>query len=175
MNTFYINTAELRDKIPQLRAGDRVYLSGTLYTARDAAHKRIFEMLESGEPLPFEIGGSVIYYAGPTPANGNKSVSFGPTTSSRMDAFAPRLYDMGMLASVGKGDRSDEVNLAVKRNGAVYFCAGGGFGALIGKCITKTVETAFPELGCESVKTLTAENLPLIVGTDCFGNSVFDR
>ena len=174
--TFNITTAELKNAIPQLDVGDRVYLSGTVYTARDAAHKRIFQLLDEGSALPFLIENSIVYYAGPTPAKNGMAVgSCGPTTSSRMDAFSPRLLDLGMIAMIGKGDRSQEVIDAVKRNGAIYLCAVGGAGALIAKCITAAEEIAFQELGCESVKKLTISELPLIVGIDAAGNSIFER
>lgn len=174
--TFNITTAELKNTIPQLTVGDRVYLSGTVYTARDAAHKRIFQLLDEGAALPFPIENSIVYYAGPTPAKNGMAVgSCGPTTSSRMDAFSPRLLDLGMVAMIGKGDRSQEVIDAVKRNGAIYLCAVGGAGALIAKCITAAEEIAFQELGCESVKKLTISELPLIVGIDASGNSIFER
>lgn len=174
--TFNITTEELRSVVPQLSVGDRVYLSGTVYTARDAAHKRIFQLLDSGSELPFPIENSIVYYAGPTPAKNGMAVgSCGPTTSSRMDAFAPRLLDLGMTAMIGKGDRSQEVIDAIKRNGAVYLCAVGGAGALIAKCITEAEEIAFHELGCESVKRLSISGLPLIVGIDAAGNSIFER
>ncbi|MBR6653608.1 MAG: fumarate hydratase C-terminal domain-containing protein [Oscillospiraceae bacterium] len=173
---FNITTEQLKDSIPQLSVGDRVYLSGTVYTARDAAHKRIFQLLDAGVALPFPIGNSIVYYAGPTPAKNGMAVgSCGPTTSSRMDAFSPRLLDLGMIAMIGKGDRSQEVIDAVKRNGAIYLCAVGGAGALIAKCITAAEEIAFQELGCESVKKLTISELPLIVGIDASGNSIFER
>lgn len=174
--TFNITTGELKDIIPQLSVGDRVYLSGTVYTARDAAHKRIFQLLDSGGELPFPIENSIVYYAGPTPAKNGMAVgSCGPTTSSRMDAFAPRLLDLGMLAMIGKGDRSQDVIDAIKRNGAVYLCAVGGAGALIARCIKTAEEIAFLDLGCESVKILTISELPLIVGIDAAGNSIFER
>ncbi|MDD6189704.1 MAG: FumA C-terminus/TtdB family hydratase beta subunit [Clostridiales bacterium] len=174
--TFNITTAELKSVIPQLAVGDRVYLSGTVYTSRDAAHKRIFQLLDSGGELPFPIENSIVYYAGPTPAKNGMAVgSCGPTTSSRMDAFAPRLLDLGMIGMIGKGDRSREVIEAIKRNGAIYLCAVGGAGALIARCITSAEEIAFHDLGCESVKILTISELPLIVGIDAAGNSIFER
>lgn len=174
--TFDINTNELKEIIPSLAVGDRVYLSGSVYTSRDAAHKRIFQLLDSGGELPFPIENSIIYYAGPTPAKNGMAVgSCGPTTSSRMDAFAPRLLDLGLIGMIGKGDRSQEVIDAIRRNGAVYLCAVGGAGALIAKCITEAKEIAFADLGCESVKILTISRLPLIVGIDSLGNSIFER
>lgn len=175
MNEYVIDVRDLRSACKQLRAGDRVLLSGRVYTARDAAHKRLFELLDSGKKLPFDIKGSVIYYAGPTPTPPGLTIgSCGPTTSSRMDRFAPRLYDLGMVASVGKGERSKEVIDAVCRNGGVYLCAIGGAGALASKCITECEVIAFDDLGCESIKRLTFDKFPLIVAVDSKGNTVFN-
>ena len=176
MASYKINTCDIRDAAAYLSAGDQVYLSGTVYTARDAAHARIFGLLDRGEKLPFDLKDAVIYYAGPTPTKPNGQIgSFGPTTSARMDRFSPRLLDLGLAAMIGKGDRSAQVIEAVRRNSAVYFCAGGGMGALISRRIVRLEEIAFPELGCESVKRLTVADLPLIVGVDANGNSVFNR
>ncbi len=156
--------------------GEEVLLSGTVYTARDAAHKKIFELLEKGEALPFEIKGACIYYAGPTAAApGRICGSFGPTTSGRMDPYTPRLLDLGLAAMVGKGERSAEVIEAMKRAGAYYFCAIGGAGALAARCITSLEVIAFPELGPESVKKLTFENFPVICAVDSEGNNIFAR
>lgn len=174
MNTFKITTDELKQYIPQMRAGDRVILTGTVYTSRDAAHKKIFELLDNGEKLPYDMDGAVIYYAGPTPGHDGMPVgACGPTTSSRMDGFAPRLYDLGLGASIGKGERNQDVMDAIVRNKSVYLCAIGGAGALIAKHIKTAQEIAFPELGCESVKRLTVEDLPLTVGVDCMGGNLF--
>ena len=171
-----INVSELRTVARELRAGDTVSLSGTVYTARDAAHKRIVAMLERGEEPPFEIEGAVIYYAGPTPAKNGLAVgSCGPTTSSRMNPFAPKMLDSGMAGIIGKGQMSDEVRGALKKRGAVYFCAVGGAGALAAKAIKKCEVVAFDDLGCESVKRMEVENFSLIVGIDAKGNSIFDR
>jgi len=173
---YNINTSELKTMIPELRAGDRVLLSGTIYTARDAAHKRIFELLEAGRQPPFEIRGAVIYYAGPTPAREGMVVgSCGPTTSGRMDAFTPRLLDLGLRGMIGKGERSPEVVAAIVRNGAIYFCAVGGAGALIARHIKSSEVIAFPELGCESIKRMTVEEFPLTVGIDSRGTSIYDH
>lgn len=174
MKTHELSTSVLRSRIPDLRAGDRVYLSGTVYTARDAAHKRIFSLLDKGEPLPFPIADCVIYYAGPTPPRPGMAVgSCGPTTSSRMDSFTPRLLDLGMCAMIGKGEVSPQVIGAIIKNGAVYFCAVGGAGALIARHIKAAEEIAFPDLGCESIKKLSVLSMPLTVAVDCLGNSVF--
>lgn len=171
-----INVSELRTAAKDLHAGDSILLSGTVYTSRDAAHKRLLSLIEKGEPLPFEIKDSCIYYAGPTPAMPGKACgSFGPTTSCRMDSFAPTLYDLGMVATVGKGGRSAEVTAAVKRNNGLYLLAVGGAGAVAASHITAMEEIAFFDLGCESVKKLTFHEFPLIVGTDSFGNDVFAR
>lgn len=176
MNTFSIKTSEIKQKADFLHAGDKVFLSGTVYTARDAAHQRIFNLLDNDLQLPFDIRGAVIYYAGPTPSKEDGSIgSFGPTTSSRMDAFSPRLLDLGLAAMIGKGNRDAATVEAIRRNGAVYFCAGGGFGALISQAVKSVEVIAFPELGCESIKKLSVENLPVIVGVDMYGDSVFDR
>ena len=171
-----LHTDSLKKEVITLRAGEKVFLSGTVFTARDAAHARIFSLLDANAELPFEIKNAVIYYAGPTPQKPNGQIgSFGPTTSARMDGFSPRLLNLGLAGMIGKGNRSREVIDAIVANGAVYFCAGGGFGALISKSITSMEEIAFPELGCESVKKLEICDLPLIVGVDAFGRSIFDR
>lgn len=176
MATRKIDASELRIAARELRAGDRVILSGRIYTARDAAHRRIFELLDAGKEPPFDIAGAAIYYAGPTPARDGMAVgSCGPTTSGRMDAFSPRLIDLGLSAMIGKGRRSDEVCRAIERNGAVYLCAVGGAGALIAKSVKSAKEIAFPDLGCESVKELIVDELPLTVGIDCVGGDMFKR
>lgn len=170
----HINIRELPEIRKELQAGDKVYLTGTVYTSRDAAHKRIMELLDRGEELPYPLCGSVIYYAGPTPAQKGMAVgSCGPTTSGRMDPYTPRLLDLGLTAMIGKGERNDDVVDAIRRNGAVYFCAVGGAGALMACCIKSAREIAFPELGCESVKEFMVEELPVYVAVDCHGNSVF--
>ena len=176
MKELKINVNELKSRIPELNVGDKIFLSGTVYTSRDAAHKRIFELMEKGESLPFPIENSVIYYAGPTPTPDNMAIgSCGPTTSQRMDSYAPKLYDMGMTASVGKGERSKEVIDAIKRNGGIYLCAIGGAGALASLSITDCQVIAFEDLGCESVKRLTFKDFPLYVGIDSKGNSIFEN
>lgn len=165
-----------RERAAQLRAGDRVLLSGTIYTARDAAHKRIFALLDEGKELPFPLEGAVIYYAGPTPAQQGLAVgSCGPTTSGRMDPFAPRLLDLGLRAMIGKGERSQEVVEAVRRNGAVYFAAVGGAGALIAQRVEEVHVIAFDDLGCESVKRMEVRDLPLTVAIDSQGNDLYHK
>lgn len=169
-----LNVSELKTKAADLRAGDEILLSGTVYTARDAAHKRIMALIADNAPLPFKIEGAVIYYAGPTPAKNGLAVgSCGPTTSSRMDVFAAELYDMGMYATIGKGGRSERVLESIKRNGSLYLCAIGGAGALASKAIVKCDVIAFDDLGCESVKKLEIVDFPLYVGIDANGNSIF--
>ncbi len=169
-----LNTENIKEWAGTLRAGDRVLLSGVVYTARDAAHKRIVGLIENGEKLPFDIDGAVIYYAGATPAPDGLAIgSCGPTTSSRMDVFTPKFLSLGLMGMVGKGQRSEETVKAIKNSGAVYFCAIGGAGALAAKSITKCEVIAFPELGCESVKKLEFKDFFLIVGVDSEGNTIF--
>lgn len=174
MSILRLNTAELPEASGSLRAGEKILLSGYVYTARDAAHKRIKALLESDGILPFPVKGAAIYYAGPTPAPAGRVIgSCGPTTSSRMDVYAPQLLDLGLAAMIGKGERSREVCDAVVRNRAVYLCATGGAGALASRCIKECTVIAFEELGCESVKRLLFEDFPLIVANDCSGGDVF--
>ena len=172
----YLDTKDLASWVKDLRAGEEIRLSGVIYTARDAAHKRIFAALDAGEPLPFPLETSAIYYAGPTPAKNGLAVgSCGPTTSSRMDVYLPRLTDLGLKLTVGKGDRSPEVYDALKRNGAAYLCALGGGGALAAERIVSAEVVAYDDLGCESVKRFVLSELPLWVGIDCIGNSIFAK
>ncbi len=174
MKEYYLNVDNLKEYTKKIVFGDKIYLSGTVYTARDAAHKRIFEMLEKGEKLPFDIKDSVIYFAGPTPTPKDFAIgSCGPTTSSRMDPYTPKLHDLGLLATIGKGDRCEEVVNSIKRNSALYLCAIGGAGALAALNIIKCEVIAFDDLGCESVKKLEFKDFPLIVGIDSCGNSIF--
>ena len=176
MKEYNLITKELKELWPLLNAGDRVILSGTVYTSRDAAHKRIFELLEQEKPLPYDLNGAIIYYAGPTPTPENAAIgSCGPTTSKRMDPYTPRHLDLGLTATIGKGERSKEVCEAIKRNKSVYLCAIGGAGALAALSITKCEVIAFDDLGCESVKRLEFNNFPLIVGIDCKGGNIFER
>lgn len=171
-----IQITDLEKTAEALKAGDEIALTGTVYTSRDAAHKRIFAALDSGKKLPFDIAGSVIYYCGPTQSVPPSVIgSCGPTTASRMDIYAPRLYDMGMLATIGKGNRSEEVRQAIVRRGGLYLCAVGGLGALLSSKITSCEVIAYGDLGCESVKRLSVASLPLYVGIDSYGNTIFDR
>lgn len=169
-----INIHEIKEIAATLRAGERVLLSGTVYTARDAAHKRFFELLDRGEKLPFSLEGAVIYYTGPTPPRMGRPVgACGPTTSARMDKFAPRLIDLGLSGIIGKGEMGQAVSDALGRNSAVYFCAVGGAGALIASHVETAEVIAFEDLGCESVKRLTIKNLPLTVAIDANGGNIF--
>lgn len=173
---YNLNVNELRCYCEKLHAGDRIVLSGTVYTSRDAAHKRIVASIENGEDLPYDLKNAVIYYAGPTPAPKGLAIgSCGPTTSSRMDVFAPLLLDEGVVAMVGKGERNEAVCNAIIRNKAVYLCAIGGAGALASKCITNCEVIAYDDLGCESVKKLEFSNFPLTVAIDCNGGNIFKR
>lgn len=173
---YELNVTELRSFAPKLMAGDRVILSGTVYTSRDAAHKRITQAIQEDAPLPFPLKDAVIYYAGPTPTPPHLAIgSCGPTTSGRMDVFTPALLDLGLVAMIGKGERSPAVCEAIKRNQAVYLCAIGGAGALASKCIARCDVIAYEDLGCESVKRLVLQRFPLIVGIDCSGGNLFAR
>ena len=169
-----IDVSQLAEAAKTLRAGDKAELSGWIYTGRDAAHKRFAQLIADGEPLPFPVENAAIYYAGPTAAKEGMAIgSCGPTTSGRMDPYAPMLLDMGLKAMIGKGERSAEVVEAIKRNKAVYFCAIGGAGALACRCIEKCEVIAFEDLGCESVKRLYVRDFPLIVATDCLGGNIY--
>lgn len=164
----------LRNEIEKLQCGDRILLSGEVFTARDAAHKRIFDCINKKTPLPLPMKDSVIYYAGPTQTPKDMAIgSCGPTTSSRMNKFAPTLFDMGLCATIGKGPISEDVVQAIIRNHGIYLCALGGGGALATKCIKKCNIVAYEELGCESIKKIVLEDFPLIVGVDSKGNSIF--
>lgn len=164
-----------KEELKMLRAGDYVKITGTIYTARDAAHKRLSEALEKGEKLPVEIEGITIYYLGPTPAREGKVIgSAGPTTSSRMDKYTPRMLDLGMAAMIGKGKRTKEVQEAIVRNGAVYFAAVGGAGALLSKCIQSSEVIAYEDLGTEAIRKLYVENMPVIVVIDSQGNNLYE-
>lgn len=174
MAEYSFDSTQLIEYAGKIKAGDRVFLSGVVHTARDAAHKRMKSMLDNNETLPFDLNNTLIYYAGPTPTPVGLAIgSCGPTTSSRMDKFAPQFLDCGLKGMIGKGPRSNEVIEAIIRNKAVYFCATGGAGALASKHIKSCEVIAFDDLGCESVKKLILDRFPLIVGIDCNGNSIF--
>ena len=165
-----------KEKLEPLRAGDTVFLTGTIYTARDAAHKRLIEMIENQEPLPFEVKDAVIYYVGPTPEKpGNPIGAAGPTTSYRMDAYAPTLLDLGETARIGKGQRSQEVKDAAIRNGAVYFAAIGGAGALMAQKVKSAEIVAFEDLGPEAVRRLQVEDFPVTVVLDSAGGDLYQE
>ena len=158
-----------------LHAGDYVYITGTMYTARDAAHKRMYEILQKGGELPVDWKDQVIYYMGPSPAREGRPIgSAGPTTASIMDKYAPQLLDLGLGAMVGKGKRSQAVIDAIVRNGSVYFAAVGGAGALLSKCITSAEVVAYDDLGTEAIRKLTVENFPAIVVIDSEGNNLYE-
>jgi fumarate hydratase subunit beta len=174
MSTYHLTLPLNREICRELRAGDAVYLSGVIYSARDAAHKRFAGLLDAEKPLPFPAEGACIYYMGPSPAAPGQVIgSAGPTTSGRMDAYAPRLLDRGVLGMIGKGGRSAEVVTAMKRAGAVYFGALGGGGALLSGCIRETELIAFPDLGAEAVRRLVVKEFPVVVVIDCLGNDLY--
>ena len=163
------------EELKKLKAGDRVLLSGTLYTARDAAHKRLCALLEKGEPLPFDIKGQTIYYVGPAPTPQGYAIgSAGPTTSYRMDKYSPALLDAGLKGMIGKGLRNSEVKEAMKRNGAVYFAAVGGAAALIARSIVSAEVIAYEDLGTEAVRKLELKDMPVIVTIDSEGNDLYE-
>lgn len=171
----YVNTPLTKEEAANLKAGDYVYLSGIIYTARDAAHKRMIEGLERGEKLPFDVANEIIYYLGPTPNRDGQVIgSAGPTTSSRMDKYSPVLLDRGLTGMVGKGKRSKEVIVSMKKNTAVYFAAVGGAGALLSQCIKKSEVIAYEDLGTEAIRRLEVENLPVITVIDCEGNDLYE-
>ena len=168
-------TLPITDKdIENLHVGDYVYLSGVVYTARDAAHKRLCETLDAGQELPLDIKGQIFYYMGPTPAREGKVIgSAGPTTATRMDKYAPRLLDLGLKGMIGKGKRSQEVLDAVVRNKAVYFAAVGGAGALLSRCITSAEVVAYEDLGTEAIRRLEIKDFPVIVAADIYGQKIY--
>lgn len=169
-----IDTPLTDEKISLLKAGDRVLLSGTIYTARDAAHKRLIELLDKGEKLPIEIKNETIYYVGPSPAKPGQVIgSAGPTTSYRMDSYTPKLLDLGLKGMIGKGERSLEVIESMIKNKAVYFGAIGGAAALMGKSITKSEVIAYEDLGAEAIRRLEVVDLPLVVVIDTDGNNLY--
>ena len=169
-----IETPLTKAKVQDLKAGDYVYITGTIYTARDAAHKRMLEELAEGKELPFDVENEIIYYLGPTPNREGQVIgSAGPTTSSRMDRYAPTLLDKGLTGMIGKGKRSDEVISSMKKNTAVYFAAVGGAGALLSQCIKESEVIAYDDLGTEAIRRLYVEKLPVITVIDCQGNNLY--
>ncbi len=170
-----IHTPITEEITKELHAGDYVYITGTIYVARDAAHKRMMEALDAGKELPIDIKDCTIYYMGPSPAREGRPIgSAGPTTASRMDKYAPRLLDLGEKVMIGKGKRTKEVIDAIIRNKAVYFAAVGGAGALLSKCITKSEVICYEDLGAEAIRKLEVENFPAIVVIDCEGNNLYE-
>lgn len=168
--------APLTDEVAKsLKAGDYVYITGTIYTARDAAHQRINQALDQNQPLPIDMAHNIIYYMGPSPAREGRPIgSAGPTTASRMDKYAPRLLDLGLKGMIGKGKRSDTVKDAIVRNNAVYFAAVGGAGALLSKSIIASEVVAYDDLGTEAIRKLEVENFPVIVVVDSDGNNLYE-
>ena len=171
----HITAPITKETAKTLHAGDYVYITGTIYTARDAAHKRMQETLQRGEDLPLEMKGNVIYYMGPSPAREGRPIgSAGPTTASRMDKYAPELLDLGLGAMIGKGKRSQEVKDAIVRTGSVYFAAVGGAGALLSKCILSSEVIAYDDLGTEAIRKLQVKDFPVIVVIDSEGNNLYE-
>ena len=171
----HINVPFDADIVKELKAGDYVYLTGTIYTARDAAHKRMYEALQNGEALPFDIEGNVIYYMGPSPAREGRPIgSAGPTTASRMDKYTPALLELGMRGMIGKGRRTEAVRESMMKNKAVYFAAVGGAGALLSKSILQAEVIAYEDLGTEAIRKLEIKDFPVIVVMDCEGNNLYD-
>ncbi len=173
MNEIRVHTKDIKEMAKVLKAGQKILLSGTVYTSRDAAHKRIDEAICKGEKLAYDLENACIYYAGPTPTPPGLAIgSCGPTTSTRMDAYSPKFLDMGLKCMIGKGKRNQEVIDAIVRNKAIYLCALGGAGALASRCIKSAKVIAYEDLGCESVKELVIEDFPLIVAIDSNGESI---
>ncbi len=171
----YIKTPLTNDKVENLQAGDYVYITGTIYTARDAAHKRMYETMKEGNRIPFELKDNIIYYLGPTPERDGQVIgSAGPTTSSRMDKYSPLLLDNGLKGMIGKGKRNKEVIDSMIRNKAVYFAAVGGAGALLSKKIKESKVIAYDDLGTEAIRELYVENFPVIVVIDSKGNNLYE-
>ena len=171
----YINAPIDNEIVNSLKAGDCVYITGTIYTARDAAHKRMYEAIKNGENIPFELKNNIIYYLGPSPAREGQVIgSAGPTTSSRMDKYTPLLLEHGLKGMIGKGKRSDNVIESMYKNNAVYFAAIGGAGALLSKCIKKAEVIAYDDLGTEAIRKLEVENLPAIVVIDNKKNNLYE-
>lgn len=171
----YIKAPLIDEDIKSLKAGDYVYITGTIYTARDAAHKRMYEALAAGEKLPIDMAHNVIYYMGPSPAREGRPIgSAGPTTASRMDKYAPTLLDLGQKGMIGKGKRTQAVKDAIVRNEAVYFAAVGGAGALLSQKIIASEVVAYDDLGTEAIRKLEVRDFPVIVVIDCKGNDLYE-
>ncbi|MEW6455157.1 MAG: Fe-S-containing hydro-lyase [Acidobacteriota bacterium] len=176
MAEYKISTPLTDETLEKLKAGDKVLISGHIYTGRDAAHKKLFELAKEGKPLPFDIRGQIIYYVGPTPARPGKPIgSAGPTTSYRMDTYTPILLSLGLKGTIGKGSRDKEVIEAMKKYKAIYLAAVGGAGALISKCILKSEIVAYPELGPEAIYRLEVKDFPATVINDIYGNDLYEQ
>lgn len=170
-----ITTPLTIEKTNDLKAGDTVFITGTIYTARDAAHKRLFDSLLEGKEIPLSLTNEIIYYLGPTPSREGQVIgSAGPTTSSRMDKYTPMLLDLGLKGMIGKGKRNEEVIASIQKNKAVYFAAIGGAGALLSKCIKQSEVIAYDDLGTEAIRKLYVEDFPVIVVIDCEGNNLYE-
>lgn len=175
MNEIRINAPLTKEAARSLRAGDLCLITGEIYTARDAAHKRLCELMDRGEPLPIELSGTVIYFVGPTPTRPGEVIgSAGPTTSYRMDSYSPRLIERGLLGMIGKGKRGDNVIESMKKHGAVYFGADGGLGALLSRCVKRAEVVAYPDLGAEAISRLYVEDFPVVVVIDSLGNNLYE-
>ena len=171
----YLEFPFTKEKMKELRAGDYVYISGTIYTARDAAHKRMYETLHKGEQLPIDLSDNLLYYMGPSPAREGRPIgSAGPTTSSRMDKYAPDLLELGQAGMIGKGKRNQTVKNSLVKNGAVYFAAVGGAGALLSKSIISSEVVAYDDLGTEAIRKLSVKDFPVIVVIDSKGNDLYE-
>ena len=174
MAEYHLTTPLSDADVEQLKSGDVVFISGHIYTARDAAHKRLVEALDAGNTLPFDLKGALIYYVGPSPAPPGRPIgAAGPTTSYRMDTYAPRLHSLGLKGSIGKGKRNDAVKTALKEYKAVYLGATGGAGALLSQCITDAKVIAYEDLGPEAIRELTVKDFPLLVINDCHGGELY--
>ncbi|NCB63006.1 MAG: TRZ/ATZ family protein [Clostridia bacterium] len=174
MEEIQIETSRIREYLTRLHAGERVLLTGEIYTVRDAAHQRLWDLLEKKKPLPFSIQDAIFYYAAPAPArDGMATGACGPTTSRRMDKFTPRLLAHGLAATIGKGDRGLPVEISIRENAACHFAAVGGAGALLAGCIESAEVVAFPELGCEAVYRMRVKDFPVIVAIDCRGGNLY--
>lgn len=169
-----IESSHIREYLTHLRAGDRVLLTGDIYTVRDAAHQRLWDLLEKKQPLPFSFEDAIFYYAAPTPARADMVTgACGPTTSRRMDKFTPRLLSKGLAATIGKGDRGENVEVAIREHAACHFAAVGGAGALLAQCIQSVEVVAFPDLGCEAIHRMRVNDFPLLVAIDCRGGNLY--
>lgn len=172
----YLSLPLTDEEIEEIRIGDCIYLSGEMYVARDAAHKRIYDLIKDNKPLPVDLSGSCIYYMGPSPARPGRVIgSAGPTTATRMDRYAPVFMDCGVKVMIGKGRRSEEVKASIIKNHGIYFAAAGGAGALLSKCITDSEIVCYEDLGAEAVRRITVKDFPVIAAMDCRGNDIYNN